>query len=50
MGLRKFSLRAFLKKNFDFIAGVLSEVGLAASIIAVGMLICLLLIAIKSLL
>ena len=50
MGLRKFSLRAFLKKNFDFIAGILSEVGLTAAMMAVAMLICLLLVAIKSLL
>ena len=50
MGLRKFSLLAFLKKNFDFIAGILSEVGLAATMIAFAMLICLLLVAIKSLL
>jgi len=49
MGLRKFSLKAFLKKNFDFIAGILSEVGLAAAIMTITMLVCLLLAAIKSL-
>jgi len=49
MGLRKFSLKAFLKKNLDFIAGVLSEVGLTAVFIAVAALICLLLVAVKAL-
>jgi len=48
MGLRKFSLRAFLKKNFDFIAGILSEVGLTAVIIVVALAICALLVLIKS--
>jgi len=47
MGLRKFSLVSFLKKNFDFIAGVLSEIGLAAAIIAVAMVICMLLASVK---
>ncbi|MBC7218873.1 MAG: hypothetical protein H5T49_01865 [Hadesarchaea archaeon] len=28
MGLREFSLREFLKKNFDFLTGLLSEIGL----------------------
>jgi hypothetical protein len=49
MGLRKFSLRAFLKKNLDFIAGILSEVGLTAVFMAVAALICLLLVVLKSL-
>jgi hypothetical protein len=48
MGLRKFSLINFLKKNFNFIVGVLSEIGLTLLIIAVAMLICLLLVIIKS--
>jgi len=48
MGLRKFSLRAFFKKNFDFIAGILSEVGLTALIMGVVFVICLLLVLIKS--
>jgi hypothetical protein len=43
MGLRKFSLRAFLKKNFDFIAGIFSEVGMAAAIILAAFAICVLL-------
>lgn len=47
MGLRKFSLTRSLKKNFDFIAGILSEIGLAVAIIAVAMLICLMLSFIK---
>lgn len=49
MGLRKFSLRAFLKKNFNFIAGILSEIGLTAVIIAIAFLICALLVVIKTL-
>ena len=48
MGLRKFSLRAFLKKNFDFIAGIVSEVGLTVAIMAVALAICVLLVLIKS--
>jgi len=48
MGLRKFSLVNFLKKNFNFIAGILSEIGLTLLIIAVAMFICLLLVFIKS--
>jgi hypothetical protein len=47
MALRKFSLRAFLKKNFDFITGVLSEIGLTVLIIGVALAICLLLVLIK---
>jgi hypothetical protein len=50
MGLRKFSLRAFLKKNFDFITGVTSEVGLTLVTMAITLFICFLLVAIKSLL
>ena len=50
MGLRKFSLWRVLKKNFDFIAGILSEVGLTVAMMAIAMFICLLLVAIKSLL
>jgi hypothetical protein len=48
MGLRKFSLVNFLKKNFNFITGILSEIGLTLLIIAVAMFICLLLVFIKS--
>jgi hypothetical protein len=48
MGLRKFSLREFLKKNFDFITGILSEVGLTVFIIGVTLAICLLLVFLKS--
>jgi hypothetical protein len=48
MGLRKFSLVNFLKKNFNFIAGILSEIGLILLITAVAMFICLLLVFIKS--
>jgi hypothetical protein len=44
MGLRQFSLRAFLKKNFDFITGILSEVGLTAVIMGVALMICALLV------
>jgi hypothetical protein len=44
MGLRRFSLRAFLKKNFDFITGILSEVGLTAVIMGVALMICALLV------
>ncbi len=47
MGLRKFSLTRSLKKNFDFIAGVLSEIGLALAVFVVSMLICMLLVLIK---
>ncbi len=47
MGLRKFSLTRSLKKHFNFIAGVLSEIGLAAAIIVIAMLICLLLVLAK---
>jgi hypothetical protein len=49
MGLRKFSLRDFLKKNFDFIVGIFSEIGLAMAVIVVFILISLLLVFIKSL-
>jgi hypothetical protein len=48
MGLRELSLRAFLKKNFDFIAGIFSEIGLTAAIILVAFAICALLVFIKS--
>jgi len=48
MALRKFSLRAFLKKNFDFITGVLSEIGLTVIIMGAALAICLLLVLIKS--
>jgi hypothetical protein len=48
MALRKFSLRAFLKKNFDFITGVLSEIGLTVLIMGAALAICLLLVLIKS--
>jgi len=48
MGLRKFSLRAFLKKNFDFIAGIFSELGLIVITIGVALAICILLVLIKS--
>jgi hypothetical protein len=48
MALRKFSVRAFLKKNFDFITGVLSEIGLTVLIIGVALAICLLLVLIHS--
>lgn len=47
MGLRKFSIREFLKKNFDFVMGILSEVGLAVMIIVVSMLISLVLVFAK---
>ena len=47
MGLRKFSLTKSLKKNFDFIAGLLSEIGLALAIFVISMLICMLLATIK---
>jgi len=47
MGLRKFSIREFLKKNFDFITGILSEVGLTALIMGAALIICLLLVLIK---
>jgi len=43
MGLREFSLRAFLKKNFDFIAGIFSEVGLTLIVMGVTLAICVLL-------
>lgn len=33
MGLRDFDIREFLKKNFDFITGVFSELGLIALLI-----------------
>jgi len=48
MALRKFSLRAFLKKNFDFITGVLGEIGLTVLIMGAALAICLLLVLIKS--
>ncbi|MEW6222677.1 MAG: hypothetical protein AB1476_05165 [Candidatus Hadarchaeota archaeon] len=48
MGLRKFSLRAFLKKNFDFIVGILGEIGLAAAIMVVALLISIVLALIKA--
>ena len=48
MGLRKFSLRAFMKKNFDFIAGIFSEISFAAMIMGVAFAICVLLALIKS--
>lgn len=48
MGLRKFSLVSSLKKSFNFIMGILSEIGLTLAIISIAMLICLLLMFIKS--
>ena len=48
MALRKFSIRAFFKKNFDFITGVLGEIGLAVLMMGTALAICLLLVLIKS--
>lgn len=48
MGLRESSVRQFLKKNFDFIAGVFSELGLAAVFMAIALAVCVLLVIIKS--
>jgi len=33
VGLREFSLREFLKKNFNFITGIFSEIGLIILVI-----------------
>jgi hypothetical protein len=48
MGLREFSFRDFLKKNFDFIAGILSEITLAALIMGIFALLIFLLTYIGS--
>ena len=48
MERRRSGLRAFLKKNFDFITGILGEVGLTAVIMIVAFIICVVLVLIKS--
>jgi len=47
VGLREFSIRQFFKKNFNFIAGILSELGLVLAIMVVSIFICLVLMFIK---
>ena len=47
VGLRESSIRQFLKKNFNFIAGVLSELGLVLVIMVVVSLLCLVLMFLK---
>jgi len=47
VGLRESSIRQFLKKNFNFIAGVLSELGLVLAIMVVASLLCLVLMFLK---
>lgn len=39
VGLRELSLRELLKKNLNFAAGIISEIGLALAIIIIAMLI-----------
>ncbi len=46
VGLRDFSLREFLKKNINFISGVLTEVGLIAIIMLASLAICAFLVLI----
>ncbi len=48
MERRRSGLRAFLKKNFDFITGILGEVGLTAVIMIVAFIICAMLVLVKS--
>ncbi len=47
LGLRELSLREFLKKNLDFVAGILSEIGLALAIMAIAMFISFALLLIR---
>ncbi len=47
VGLRESSIRQFLKKNFDFILGILSEIGLVLIILAVSVIISFLLVFLK---
>lgn len=42
VGLREVSLREFLKKNFDFITGLLSEIGLVALVLLLSLALSLL--------
>ncbi|MEM2889735.1 MAG: hypothetical protein QW358_00085 [Candidatus Hadarchaeum sp.] len=42
VGLREVSLREFLKKNFDFITGLLSEIGLIVLVLLLSFALSLL--------
>ena len=48
MALRKLGIRGFLKKNFNFIIGILGEIGLTAAIIITAFIVCALLVFIRS--
>ncbi len=47
LGLRKFSIRESIRKNFRFIAGIFSELGIALAIVTFAILISFLLIYFK---
>lgn len=47
MGLREFSLKKFLKKNFDFTMGILTEFGIAALFILIGFILSFIIVMIK---
>jgi len=46
VALREFNLREFLKKNFNFMSGVFTEVGLIVAIMLASLAICVFLILI----
>ena len=43
VGLRDFDIREFLKKNFDFVMGIFSEIGFVLILVVASLLISLLL-------
>jgi len=40
MGLREFRLREFLKRNFDFLAGLSEELGFSLFLLFLGLIMC----------
>ena len=47
VGLRESSIRQFLRKNFNFMAGIFSELGLVLAIMVISFLLVLVLMFIK---
>jgi hypothetical protein len=40
MGLREFSLKETLKRNFNLLAGISEELGLCLLLLALGLMVC----------
>jgi len=47
VGLRKFSIKEFLKKNINFLLGISSEITFALVVVVITMLISLVLVVFK---